>query len=147
MINKKESLQFIFNSFLKKLKKFLRKFKKLSKQYPLFLQFLQLSLLYFYGCITLMYSVINSIGLFPETLYKILPFAKEILAVPIFRLLATPEKTFLIYLGAVEVVLNGKSTSLLVKYNFLLVFVLEMIQNLIICLWDLFSHRDMDILV
>jgi hypothetical protein len=147
MISKKAKTSWLFNDLLQKFKKLLQKLKRLSRKYPLLFQFLQLSFLYFYATITLMYSVINCIGVFPDFLYKIIPFTKLILSVPVFKILATPEKTFLLYLAAVEIVLNGKSTSLLVKYNFVLVFILEMIQNVLVSLWDLFSHRDMDILV
>lgn len=147
MILNTDKLKNLVKYLKQKSKKILKKLKKIAKKYPLIFQFIQISFLYFYSTITLMYSVINCLGFCPDFIYRYLPFTKEILAVPILRFLATPEKTFLLYLIAVQIILKGKSTPILVKYNFVLVFMLEMIQNLLISVWDLFSHRDMDISV
>lgn len=146
MLSKKEKISSLFNYLMQKVRKLLQKLKRLSRKYPLLFQFLQLSVLYIYATVTLMYSVINSVGFFPDFLYKIIPFTKQILSLQFLKILATPEKTFLLYLAAVEIILNGKSASLLVKYNFVLVFILEMVQNVMVAVWDLFSHRDMDVL-
>lgn len=147
MLFQKEKISLVFNSLLEKGKKFLRKLKKLakkfSKKYPLFIQFIQLNLLYIYASITLMFLVQNSLGLFPEFLEHILPFAPKVLSFKIFRLLASPEKTLFLYLIISEIVFNTKSVSLLFQYNFLLIFILEMIQSVTIGLWDIFCRRDM----
>ncbi len=147
MKSKKENLKTSAYYSIKKLKKIFRKIRKIfSRNYKFLIESLQISGLYFYAIVTLMYTVINCLGTFPDLLYKIVPFADQILSFSPLRILATPEKTFLLYLGAVEFILNRKSTALIVKYNFLLIFILEMVQNLIIALWDLFSHRDLDFL-
>ncbi len=144
MLLKEKKSNFFLGYLIKKIKKACQTLQKFSKKYPLFSQFFQLTFLYFYATLTLSYSIINSLGFCPEFIYKSLPFSKTLLSFSLLKTLATPEKTFLLYLIAVELILNGKSISLLVKYNFALVFILEMIQNLIICIWDLLSHRDMD---
>ncbi len=145
MISNTEKFKTFFNYIKQKAKKVWKKLKSLPKRYPLTYQFLQLSFLYFYSTITLMYSVINCLGFCPIFIYKYLPFTKQLLELPFLKFLATPEKTFLLYLIAVRNVLKGKSTPILIKYHFVLVFMLEMLQNLLVSLWDLFSHRDMDI--
>lgn len=146
MLSKKDKLNAFVNYLQEKIKKFFAKLLKLNQKYPRVFQSIQLSLLYGYASLTLIYSVINCLGFCPEFIYKILPYAKQILSFPLVKFLSTPEKTFLLYFLAAEVILNGKSTSLLVKYNFVLIFILEMMQNLIVCLWDLFSHRDFEYL-
>lgn len=127
-------------------KNIIKSVRYLVKTYPLISEILQLSAIYFYATICLMYSVINCLGYVPEVFYVLVPFAKEILSSPILKFLASPEKTVLLYLAVVEIVLNGKLTSLIVKYNFVLVFILEMIQTILIALWDLLCHRDLDLL-
>ncbi len=139
------------NSFItyykQKIKKLLKTWQKFSVKYAVLIQFLQLSILYFYASITLIYSIINTLGTCPDFILNTVPFIKKILAVPLFKALASPEKTYMLYFLAVQYILKGKRTSIIVKYNFVLLFILEMLQNLCICFWDLFSHRDLDLIL
>jgi hypothetical protein len=144
--NQKEITAWLYESLKTLGKNLIKSVAYLVKTYPLISQILQLSAIYFYATLCLMYSVINCLGYAPEVFYSIVPFAKEILSSPILKFLASPEKTVLLYLAAVEIILNGRLTSLIVKYNFVLVFILEMVQTISISLWDLLCHRDLDLL-
>ncbi len=142
MLNEIKKISPTFRYLYKKGQNFFRKLKKFAKKYPFFIQFLQLSLLYLYASITLVFTVQNGLGMFPEFLERIIPFSKEILSLKFFRILASPEKTFFLYFILSEIVFRSKSISLFFQYNFLLVFLLEMIENLILALWDIFLRRD-----
>ncbi len=144
-LNRYKRLNLFITYCKQKAKKLLKIWQKFRVKYPSIIQFLQLSALYFYASITLIYSIINTLGTCPDFIFKTLPFIKNILAVPLFKILASPEKTYMLYFLAIEYILKGKKTSIIVKYNFVLLFILEMIQNLCICFWDLFSHRDLDL--
>jgi hypothetical protein len=132
----------LFSSFVKKIKKYLRKFFKYCYQYRKTLEIVELTILYFLALVTLIFSVANNLGHAPKVIYDCVPFAKSILAFSPFKFLASPEKTLLIYFLGIELIFNRKIFSLLFKYNVLLVFILEMLENLFICYWDLFVSRD-----
>lgn len=146
MLFSKEKVNDIFTYISGKVKKFFRKFRKftkiIGKKYPIFVQFLQLSLLYAYATIALVFLVQTSLGMFPERVEMMFPFVRTILSFPPFRILASPEKTLLLYIIISEIVLNREKASLLFQYNFILVFILEMIEGITIGVWDIFGRRD-----
>lgn len=134
-------------TFVKKIKKIFKLVQKTSKKNQRAFQSIQLTFIYFFAIVVLMYTVKNSLGMLPEILYKIIPFLAEILDFQLLKVLATPEKTFILYLLILEILINRSffNFSLLVKFNVLLIFILEMFQNLIASYWDLFFSREMDL--
>ncbi len=105
-LNRYKRLNLFITYCKQKAKKLLKIWQKFRVKYPLIVQFLQLSALYFYASITLIYSIINTLGTCPEFIFKTLPFIKNILAVPLFRILASPEKTYMLYFLAIEYILT-----------------------------------------
>ena len=118
-----------------------------DQKYPYTSQTLQLSFIYFFACIDLIYSILNnmfSLGIMPEILVPALPIINGILESPILKIWASPEKVFLMSYIVLElmVVRSALNFSKFIKYNILLIFALLMIQGLIISLWDLLFHRE-----
>jgi hypothetical protein len=146
--NNSSTFSFFF-TFLKWIKKNIFLFKKqnrfFSKKYPNVLQFIQLTFLYFFALTSLLYSVLTILGHFPDIFLMVIPsFIQDIVKSPIFRLLLAPEKTYVIYLLVIEFIIFRSlfNFSKLFKYNVLLIFLLEMIQNLLVSYWDLFFNRS-----
>lgn len=133
--------------FVKRIKKLIKLFQKKTQKQKNTLQRIQLTFIYFFAIVVLFYSVKGSLGFFPETLFVFFPFFQEISEIQILKFLATPEKTFLLYLFVLEYLINRSvfNLSLLVKFNILLIFILEMIQNLMISYWDLLFNRDVEL--
>jgi hypothetical protein len=133
---------------VKKIKKQLKKIEnfvlKISKKYPLITQRIQLTAVYFFGFMVLLYSIQNGLGEIPISIKIFFPFTKTLLNLSFFKILATPEKIFMFYWIVIELFINRSlyKLSLLVKYNILLIFILEMVQNLILVYWDLFMVRE-----
>lgn len=136
-----------FQNILKTIKNIIKNFRKSSKKYKNTYQKIQLTFIYFLATVVLMYLTQASIGYFPEVLLKLIPFSKEILGLRVLKFLATPEKTFILYLIITETIINRPvfKFSILVKFNILYIFILEMVQNLFICCWDLLFSREMDL--
>ena len=124
-----------------------KRVRKITKKYYFTFQRIQLSFIYFFAMVVLMYSIKNSLGFFPELLYTFFPFSEQILNIQFFKILATPEKTFILYLLVLEILINRSvfNFSLLIKFNVLLIFILEMVQNLIMSYWDLLFNRELDL--
>jgi hypothetical protein len=133
--------------FVKRIKKLIKLFQKKTQKQKNTLQRIQLTFIYFFAIVVLFYSVKGSLGFFPETLFGFFPFFQQISEIQILKFLATPEKTFLLYLFVLEYLINRSvfNLSLLVKFNILLIFILEMIQNLMISYWDLLFNRDVEL--
>lgn len=133
---------------VKKIKKQLKKvgkfILKISKKYSLISQRIQITVVYFFGFMVLLYSIQNGLGEMPFQITSIFPFTKILLNLSFFKILATPEKIFIFYWILIEFFINRSlfKLSLLVKYNILLIFILEMLQNLILVYWDLFMVRE-----
>lgn len=140
--NEQNKVITLFKSLKKMFRKISKKLKKLLSGYPRLFLFVQLSFLYSYAILTLIFSITSINGSFPEPLYKFVPFITEIFKIKFLRALVSPEKTFAMYLFVTDSILNSKSASIILKYNLLLVFMIEMLGNLIISIWDLFVHRD-----
>jgi hypothetical protein len=124
-----------------------KKFRTFGSNYPNLAQVIQLTFIYFFACIDLIYSVLNNVftlGYMPELLVPIFPFIKYILQSPYFKIWASPEKVFFLSYLVIEVMVirNYFKFSKLVKYNILLIFSLLMIQGLVISYWDLLFHRE-----
>ena len=129
---------------VEKLKKSVDFILKISKKYSLISQRIQITLVYFFGFMVLLYSVQNALGEIPLPIRSIFPFTGALLNLSFFKILATPEKIFVLYWIVIECCINRSimQLSLLVKYNILLIFILEMVQNLILVYWDLFMVRE-----
>jgi hypothetical protein len=116
-------------------------------KYPNLSQSIQVTFLYFFALVDLLYSILNnvfSLGYFPEILQPFSVFIKGILESPLFQLWASPEKVFFLSYVVIEfmVVRSIFQFSKLVKYNILLIFSLLMLQGLIVSYWDLLFHRQ-----
>ena len=141
----------LWQSFLKQVKKGLNSFRKVlakyTQNYPDIFQIIQLTFIYFFALIDLIYSVLSNVyalGYFPELLRPFYPTIQWILQSPILRIWASPEKVFFLSYVVIEfmVVRSTFKFSKLVKYNILLVFSLLMVQGLLISYWDLLFHRE-----
>lgn len=146
MINKNSTTNLLVSSFVRKIKKLIKLFLKSTRKNKKFIERIQLTFIYFFAVVVLSYSIQGYLGGFPEFVFQLFPFLQDILNIQILKLLATPEKTFVIYLIVLETLMTRSkfSFSLLVKFNILLIFILEMFQNLIISYWDLFVNREIE---
>ena len=137
--------------FVKRLKKGAKSVKRslrnFSIKYPNISQIIQLSFIYFFAVVDLLYSVLNnvfSLGYLPEILLPIFPLIKSILQNPVLKIWASPEKVFFLSYVVIEfmIVRSTFKFSKLVKYNVLLIFSMLMIQGLVISYWDVLFHRQ-----
>jgi hypothetical protein len=144
MGNKNSKNLSVFQQIYKSIKKILKLFKKNSKKNYKIFQSIQLTFIYFFATIVLLYTIQNALGYIPNMILAFFPFFENILDFPVLKLLAAPEKTFILYLVILEVLINRPlfNFSLLIKFNVLFIFVLEMLQNLIISYWDLLFTRE-----
>lgn len=144
MVNSNSQSSSLLQIFLKKMKRIFKFIRKNSKKNQLTYQRFQLTFIYFFATVVLVYTVKNSLGIFPELLFQLFPFLGKLLDLQVLKILATPEKTFIIYLLVLEFIINRSvfNFSILIKFNVLLIFILEMIQNLAIGYWDLFFNRE-----
>jgi len=135
-----------FPNFLKFIKKFIKLIRKNSQKYKNIFQRIQLTFIYFFAIVVLTYSIRNFLGYIPEIILQFFPFLEQILDIQFLKILASPEKTFIIYLIVLEILINRSTFnfSLLVKFNVLLIFILEMLQNLLANYWDLIFGREID---
>lgn len=137
--------------FVKNVKKIFKKIQKpfatFSAKFPNVTQMIQLTFIYFFAVIDLLYAVLNnvfSLGYVPEILLPIFPLISSTLQSPIFKIWASPEKVFFLSYVVIEfmIVRSAFNFSKLVKYNVLLIFALLMLQGLVISYWDLLFHRQ-----
>lgn len=131
----------------KQIKNFWKVFIKISQKHRLTFQRIQLTCIHFFGIVVLIYSIQNSLGEFPPQITSFFPFANQVLGNSLLKIFATPEKIFFCYLLILEFFINRSTfnLSLLVKYNILLIFILEMVQNLLLIYWDLVVVREFEI--
>lgn len=139
--------QTIVKKFKKGIKSIQKNLRDFSIKYPDLSQLIQITFIYFFAIIDLLYAVLNnvfSLGYFPEILLPIFPAIQSILQSPLFKIWASPEKVFFLSYVVIEfmVVRSTFKFSKLVKYNILLIFALLMIQGLVISYWDLLFHRQ-----
>jgi hypothetical protein len=130
-------------------KSFFRLFRALSKQNPVLFEKIELTFMYFFASIVLFYAVINSLGYLPGPLYFVFPFLPKLLTFPPLMFFARPEQTFFLYLLSLEFIVNRNLLrfSLLVKYNLLLIFIVEMVENLVVTLWDFIFIREVELFI
>jgi hypothetical protein len=148
---KQNSIFKVYQNFLKFLKKNLKilkeKFENFDKTYPYTSLKIQLTFIYFFALIDLIYSILNnifSLTYVPESISPFLFLIENILQSPFFKLWGSPEKVFLMSYIVLEflIVRPIVNISKFVKFNILLVFGLLMVQGLIVSVWDLIFHRD-----
>ena len=138
----------LWQEILKILKKFLINFKSFFSTFnPNVLQIVQLTFIYFFAVVDLLYAVLNnvfSLGYLPEMLLPFIPTIKSILQSPIFQIWGSPEKVFFLSYVVIEfmIVRSVFKFSKLVKYNILLIFAMLMVQGLAISYWDVLFHRE-----
>ena len=151
MINKSSHQPSIWFKFVKELKKYggiiFQGLEEFNFKYPNLSQIIQLSFIYFFAIVDLLYSILNNVfsfGYFPEILTPVYPMIKAILESPILRIWASPEKVFFLSYVVIEfmVVRSTFKFSKLVKYNILLIFAVLMLQGLLISYWDLLFNRQ-----
>jgi hypothetical protein len=132
---------FAFLDFIK------TKLQEFDKKNPYTSQVIQLSFIYFFALVDLVYSVLNnifSLGYLSESIIPFYGLIAGILQSPIFKIWASPEKVFFMSYIVLEfmVIRSTLNFSKFIKYNILLVFALLMIQGLVISFWDLLFHRE-----
>lgn len=151
MIRNNSSSFSIWISFVKLIKKlfqpFQEKISEFGENYPNLFQVIQLTFIYFFAVIDLIYSVLNnvlSLGYFPEILEPFYPFIKTLLDSSFLRIWASPEKIFFLSYVVIEfmVVRSTFKLSKLIKYNILLLFAILMLQGLFMSYWDLLFQRQ-----
>ncbi len=118
-----------------------------DKKNPYTSQAIQLSFIYFFALVDLIYSVLNnifSLGYLSESIIPFYGLISGILQSPIFKIWSSPEKVFFMSYIVLEfmVIRNSLNFSKFIKYNILLVFALLMVQGLVISFWDLLFHRE-----
>ena len=129
------------NSFLKTLKKKLikaikiiqRQFDAYSKDYPSTVQVIQLSFIYFFALVDLLFGILTNVLALGDPPLLIQPFMgviKAILTNPFFQFWNSPEKIFFISYLVIELMITRSifKFTKLVKYNILMLFALLMIQ-------------------
>ena len=140
-----------WQSFVKKLKKgakiVQRGLRDFSLNYPNISQILQLTSIYFFAVVDLLYSILQnvfSLGYMPQLLLPVFPLIKRILQDPYLKIWASPEKVFFLSYLAIELIIVRTTFkfSQLVKYNVLLIFSMLMIQGLTVSYWDALFHRQ-----
>ena len=99
----------LWKLFIKRLKKVLKSIqgslRQFGDKYPDIAQVIQLSFIYFFAIIDLLYAVLNnvfSLGYFPEILLPVFPLIKSILQSPILKIWASPEKVFFLSYVVIE---------------------------------------------
>lgn len=137
-----------FKRLVKSVKNCLKWLRKTSKKNRQTFERFQLTFIYFFALIVLMYSIKTTLGVFPESIFSVFPFLAPLFEIQALKIFAAPEKIFIVYLLVLEFVVNRSyfNFSLLVKYNVLQIILLEMIQNLMYCYWDILFNRELDIM-
>jgi hypothetical protein len=138
----------IWITIVKFLKLSLKRYRKFSEKFnPIFLQTVQLTFIYFFAFIDLVYSILSNVfalGSMPELIKPVFPLIQAILQSPFFRIWASPEKIFFISYIVIEfmIIRTTFGFSKLVRYNILLVFSLLMVQGVMISYWDALFNRQ-----
>lgn len=148
MINKNSFYPKFFQKLLHWFTKISKRFRKIAKRNRRIFEQFQLTFIYFFAVVVLTYTIRNSLGYFPEILFRLFPFIVPIFDIQALKILAAPEKTFILYMLIIEIFLNRSffNFSVLVKFNVLLIFILEMLQNLLVSYWDILFNRELDVL-
>lgn len=135
-----EGMKEIFEIFLESIQYF-------GLKYPNISQIIQLTFLYCFAVIDIIYSVLSTVfalGYYPELLRPCYPLIQAILDSPFLRVWTSPEKIFFLSYVVIElmVIRSIFHFSKLVRYNILLIFALLMLQGLVFSYWDLLFNRQ-----
>jgi hypothetical protein len=119
--------------------------RKTSRKNRLIFEKIQLTFIYFFAFVVMMYSIRTLLGYFPEILFTIFPFLVPIFEMPAFSFLVSPDKMLFMYMIIDEICINRPflGFSLLVKFNILLILSLEQTMNLPTMYWDLLFNREL----
>jgi len=119
---------------LKKQKSFL---KKIVEKFAI-------TAIYLYALILQLYTIKTMFGSFPAQYYDLIPFLKDICENRVLKFFGSPEKSFLLYLFLTEFVIFQPFSNLplLVRFNFLYLFILELIQHLFYYCMDFLYTND-----
>jgi hypothetical protein len=141
---KKDILFNVLKQSWKLIKKIFYFFRTFGDKHFTASQRIQLSLLYFIAITTLLFSLKRTIGFIPDILKYSIPFCNQIIQSQTIKYFARPETTFFLYLVVIETGINRPSLGLsgILKFNILLVYVLQMIYNLAISWWDVIFIRE-----
>ena len=139
-----KEIRIFLKSAIKEIRKSLRDF---GTKYPELAQRIQLSSIYFFAIVDLLYAILSnifSLGYLPEVVLPTSSIFTSILESPILQIWASPEKVFFLSYVVIEfmIVRPAFEFTVLVKYNVLLIFALLMIQGVVISYWDLLFHRE-----
>lgn len=143
-----QEVTIILLSYLKQAFTFVKEIvQELSAKYPNTAQSIQLTFVYFFALVDLIYGILNnifSLGYQSNLVEPLLPFIRAILDNPVLAFWASPEKVFFLSYFVIEfmVVRSVFKFSKLVRYHILLVFALLMIQGLLLNVWDVCFHRE-----
>jgi hypothetical protein len=145
--------------FIKRVKRLFRRYRRKVKLFlknrPIntdirsrhVIQRIQLTFIYFFAIVVLSYSTIGYLGEFP-LVFDSFPAWKAVLKNPIIALLNSNEVTFSFCFVIIQL-LNNRSRyafSTLLKYNILLIFLLEMCQNTIVLYCDMMAGEEIEIM-
>jgi hypothetical protein len=121
-------------------------YRKTSFAFSKTFQRIQLTCIYACAILVLIFSLQQQMGYFPDSIMNVFPRIDILLKNGYLQRYMDPDKTFIVYVLVQELVLARKFTgfSTLVKYNVILIFVLELMQQLVTGWWDLFFRREID---
>lgn len=145
--NRFEIFQLIFNFFKKYLKILIKKLENFDKIYPYTSQNLQLTFVYLFALVDLVFSMLLNVFSYSyssEFLDPLFPYVQDILQSTVLKIWTSPEKVFLLSYFVLEfmVIRESLNFSKFIKFNVLLVFALLMLQNLVFSFWDLLFQRE-----
>jgi hypothetical protein len=124
-----------------------QKLRNFGEKYPNTAQKIQLTFLYFFAMIDLMFSILNAVlsfGYTSEIIRAYSPVIESILMNPFLQLWTSPERIFFLSYVVLELMVTRSvfGFSKLVRYNIILIFALLMVQGLVMNYWDLLFHRQ-----
>jgi hypothetical protein len=111
------------------------------------IQRIQLTFIYFFAIVVLSYNTIGYLGEFP-LIFEYFPGWKAVLRNPIMGMLNSQEIAFSFCFVLIQL-LNNRSRyafTTLLKYNIMLIFLLEMCQNTIALYCDMLAGDEMEIM-
>lgn len=136
----------LFGKIFKKIKVIFQDFDRLGKKKKKTFEKIQLTFIYFFALATLIITVNLYLGFFPELYANFIPFSKEILASPLALYIASPGKTFILYLLINELIIIRSffNFSVIIRFHILYIIILEMIMNALINWWDFLCNKEID---
>ena len=150
MTNSNSQISFwkiIQRKFIKAAKLVRNQFDLYSQEYPTTVQIIQISFIYFFAIVDLLFGILTNVLSLGDPPLMIQPFMGVINAIltnPFFQFWNSPEKIFFISYLVIELMITRSifKFTKLVKYNILLLFALLMIQGLVVAYWDVIFHRE-----